>query len=450
MRGLVFIIVFVSLLPLVFFQGPFVGILMWYWISLMNPQKVIWNSVFASVPYALIVAVATLVSWLLYQREPKFPPASKTTVLLVILMLWISVTSMLGTGPADQIDEIWQLAEKMLLMTILAYTLTTTLARLDQLILVCVLSIAFYGVKGGLASLLLTGGMSRVYGPEGTMIGDNNDLGVALTMILPLMFYLRERYRQPSLKWPLLALIGLTFLGDIFTYSRGALVALCAMGSMLWWRSRRKLSMAVLIAVATLGVWNFAPPEWFDRMGTIETYQQDSSAEGRLYLWQLTWAMAKKRPITGAGFHWSYDPNSVNRQLWDSGLPRLTHPRAPHSIWFEMLGEHGFVGLAIFIAILASIALDARWLVRRSRGDPDLLWANNLGRMVQASLIGYCAGGTFVTQAMYDGLYAVVIIAAAGRRILAAELASRDAAAIAQRAAAAPRPHRVLTPQPTG
>jgi putative inorganic carbon (hco3(-)) transporter len=448
MRGLVLLIVYFSALPFIFFSGPFWGILMWYWISLMNPQKVVWG-VFADIPYSFTVAVLTLLCWLLSQREPKLPPMNKTTVLLVILAVWIAVTSIFGIGPTDQIYEKWQLAEKMLLMTIVAYTLTTTRLRLDQLILVCTMSIAFFGFKGGLFSLLLSGGAFRIYGPEGTMIADNNDLGVALTMILPLLFYLRERYQQPYLKWAWPALIGLTFLGDIFTYSRGALVALIAMGGMLWWRSRRKVSMAVLIVIAAFAVWSYAPEEWFARMGTIETYQNDASAEGRIYLWHLAWDMALKRPITGAGFHWSFSPASVNRLLSDSGLPPLTRPRAPHSNWFEMLGDHGFVGLAIFVAILISTALDAGWLVRRSRGDPHLVWANSLGRLLQASLVGYCAGGSFATQAMYDGFYAVVIIAAAARRIVAAEITSRDTAALT-RAIAVSRPRTELRPQPTG
>ena len=448
MRGLILLIVFFSALPFILVHGPFFGILMWYWISLMNPQKLVWNSVAAGIPYAHIVAVSTLLWWFLSKAEPKLPPMNKTTGLLVMLAVWISVTSILGTGPGDQIYEKWQLAEKMLLMTIVAYTLTTTRLRLDQLIVVCTLSIAFFGVKGGVFSILFSGGTARIYGPDGTMIGDNNDLGVALTMILPLLFYLRERYRQPSLKWPFLVMIGLTFIGDIFTYSRGALVAMFAMGAMLWWRSRRKVSMALLIGVGAVGVWNFAPEEWMERMGTIGTYQEDASAETRIYLWHLAWDMALKRPITGAGFHWSNDPASVNLQLRDSGLPPLTRPRAPHSNWFEMLGDHGFVGLAIFISILISTAVDAGWLVRQSRGNPDLEWANSLGRMLQASLVGYCAGGSFATQAMFDGFYAVVIIAAAARRIVAAEIAARDAAAFGTAMPLVPRPRSGLRPQP--
>jgi putative inorganic carbon (HCO3(-)) transporter len=448
MRGLAVGILFFGLLPFIFVRGPFFGILMWFWISLMAPQKIVWNSMFAVVPYALVVAVATLISLAVSRAEPKFPPASKTTVLLFLLMVWISVTSWFGIGPPDQIYDKWLLAEKMLFMTIVAYTLTNSRERLDQLIIVCVLSIAFWGFRGGLIAVT-TGGAAHVFGPDGSMIGDNNDLGVALTMILPLIFYIRERYRHPRIKWPMLILIGLTVLGDISTYSRGALIAMTAMGATLWIRSRKKLQILLLLVVAAVGVWNFAPAEWTDRMFTIETYQKDPSAEGRLYMWQRAWALAKQSPIVGGGFHWSYDPDLVNRLFAGSDIPKLVTPLAAHSIWFEMLGDHGFVGLGLFVAILLSAFLDARWLIRQTRRNPDLLWANNLGRMLQVALVGYCAGGSFVTLAMYDGLYAIVIIAAVARRLVAAELTTSKIATTAGRSfVAAAQPGGALKPQP--
>ena len=99
MRGLILLIVFFTALPFIFFNGPFFGILMWYWVSLMNPQKLVWNSVAAGVPYSQIVAVLTLLGWLLSKVESKLPPMTKTTGLLVMLAVWISVTSIFGTGP---------------------------------------------------------------------------------------------------------------------------------------------------------------------------------------------------------------------------------------------------------------------------------------------------------------------------------------------------------------
>jgi probable O-glycosylation ligase (exosortase A-associated) len=198
-------------------------------------------------------------------------------------------------------------------------------------------------------------------------------------------------------------------------------------------------------------VWNFAPSAWTQRMFTIETYQKDASAESRLEMWQRAWTLAKMSPIVGGGFHWSYDPNTVNRLFAGTDLPKMTGPLAAHSIWFEMLGDHGFVGLGLFVVIVASAFLDAHWLIRRSRRDPDLLWANNLGRMLQVALIGYCAGGSFATQAMYDGFYAIVIIAAAARRIVAAELAGRKVVVSPGRNfAAMTQSGATLRPQPSG
>jgi putative inorganic carbon (hco3(-)) transporter len=421
MRGLLLGVVFFALLPFILIRGPFFGILMWFWVSLMNPQQVVWSSVFASVPYALIVGVLTLIMVVAAPSEPKLPPFNKTTILLLMLMGWIGVTTLFAIGPSDLVFDKWQLSEKMLLMSIVAYALVNSRTRVEQLLLVCVLSIGFWGFRGGLITIM-TAGRARVYGPNNSMIGDNNDLGVALTMILPLIFYLRDRYRNLAVKWPVQVLIGLTILGDVFTYSRGALVAMSAMGSMLWLRSRHKVQILIVLIVAGGVLYAVAPGKWTDRMLTMEHYNQDASAETRLNQWQRCWQLALQRPIVGGGFEWSFDPVLVNRLLAETGVPPAPRALAAHSAWFEMLGDHGFVGLGLFVLILGSAFYDAQWLIRHTRNNPDLLWANNLGRMLQVALVGYATGASFVTQAMYDGLYALVIIAAAARRVVVAEL----------------------------
>jgi putative inorganic carbon (HCO3(-)) transporter len=449
MRGMVLFVVFFGLLFMVF-KRPFVGILMWFWISLMNPHRIVYG--FASgLNYAMIVAIVTLGSWLLlHPEEPKTPPRDRVTFLLVALMIWISITSLTGAGPPDEILRLWSDTEKMLLMTLVAYAMTNTRERFDQLVLVCVLSIAYYGFAGGIFTIM-HGGSFRVHGPPGSMIGDNNDLGVALTMCLPLLFYFHQRHTQLYFRWPLRVLIGLTVIGDLFTYSRGALVALAAMAIILWLRTRYKVATGVAIAIAVIGLLNFAPEQWFERMGTIQNYQEDASAESRLWMWQVSWIIALKHPITGAGFHWGWDWNWVNQQIQGSGLPPLTIPRAPHSNWFDMLSTHGFVGLVLFFSFFVVAAANAQWLIKRTRGDPDLVWANNFGRMYQVALVGFAVGGSFATLDMYDGFYALVIMGAIARRIVAAELVARNriierplAGALPAAAATQARLHRPL------
>lgn len=439
MRGLVLIFIFFGLLLLVF-KRPYIGVLMWFWISLMNPHRIIYGFA-ASISYALLIALVTLGSWmLLHPEEPRMPPRDRFTFLMLALMVWVSITSLNGVGPPDDIMMQWGLAEKMGLMTLVAYALTNTRERFDQLVLICVLSVAFWGFRGG-AFTIVHGGAFRVYGPPETMIGDNNDLGVALTMNLPLLFYLHQRYTAPRFRWPLRVLIGFVVIGDLFTYSRGALLAIAATAGALWLRTRNKAVTGIAIVVALVAVLHFAPPEWFERMQTIHSYEEDQSAESRLWLWQISWEMVKKNPITGGGFHWSWNWPWVNQHIIPgTGLRPMIISRAPHSIWFEMLSNHGFIGLALFIGFIVLTALNAQWLIRRTRGSPELLWANIFGRMLQAALIGYVIGGSFANFDMYDGFYALALMGAVARRVAAAELAAQKRPVEAPLAGALPLP----------
>jgi putative inorganic carbon (HCO3(-)) transporter len=421
MRSLLLDVIFFSLLPFIF-RWPYLGVLMWFWVSLMNPQ----DYAYSTLPYALMVAVVTLLAWM-FSKEPKLPPKNATAILLCLLMVWVTVTSAFALTPTSAVWDRWLLSEKMFLFTVLAFALTNTRERLDQLIAVCALSIGFIGFVGGIFTIN-HGGAYRVYGPNSSTVGDNNDFGVALVTMLPLLFYLFQRYPQRYLKGPLLVALVMNFISTLFTYSRGALVAIIFMATTLWLRARlaHKFVFAILFAIAIAGVFEFAPPEWFDRMNTIQTYKDDESAESRLYVWQLSWAMAQHHPVLGAGYRWMYFPKIVNSTLADSGLPALKKPRAAHSIWFQMLSDHGFVGLGLFLGLFFTGLLNAAWIVRRSKGTPALRWANDLGRALQASMIGYAAGGTFASLEMWDGYYVILVIAAAARVVVAKELAKKS------------------------
>jgi probable O-glycosylation ligase (exosortase A-associated) len=261
------------------------------------------------------------------------------------------------------------------------------------------------------------------------MLADNNDFGLGLIVMLPLVFYQRHLATNRHVRRGLMLMGFLVTLAVFFTYSRGALVGVCAMGAVFWLRSRAKFATALLIAVLAVSIYSVAPEQWFKRMGTIETYQDDGSAMSRIHLWQVSLRIAELHPITGGGFRVTFWPTVTNNMLRGTDLGRLTKPRAAHSIYFDALSEHGWVGLSLFLMILGYSWVNCAWLTRHSRNRPDLAWANLLGRMGQAVLVGYATAGAFASQAYLDEYWCIIFIFEAARRLLAKQIAPAGALA---------------------
>jgi probable O-glycosylation ligase (exosortase A-associated) len=425
MRGMIFFMAFVSSLPFIFIS-PFNGVLVWYVFSFGNFHTLIWGGPFASLNYAYVIAVATCVSWVFSRSDAKRLPLTPLVVLTLLFSLWITVTSWVALAPAQDVWTKWTLVQKILLMCLVGYALTTSRERLNRLIWAVTLTIGGWGVKGAVWSIL--GGGTRIHGPDGGMLADNNDFGLGLIVVLPLIFYQWQLATNRKIRLALMAMGFLVTLAAFLTYSRGALVGVCAMGTVFWLRSRAKFSSALMIAAVAVSIYGLAPIEWFNRMGTIETYQDDGSAMGRIHLWKVSLRIAELYPITGGGFRVTFWPIITNNILRGTDLPRLERPRAVHSIYFDALSEHGWIGLCLFLAILGYSWRNCVWLVRRSRERADLVWANLLGRMGQAVLIGYATAGAFASQAYLDEYWCIIFIFDAGRRLAAREIGARISA----------------------
>src|SRR4051812_45070241 len=294
MRGLLFFVIFVASMPLIF-VSPFYGVLMWYILSLGNFTAITYGF-FSQLNYAYVIAVLTLVSWLMFSSEKKWIPLTPIVLLTLLFSAWMTITSLFALAPSDLVWDKWTIVHKVLLMALVGYALTTTPARISQLVWVVILSIGFWGVKGAITGVI-TGGGNRLSGPGNSAIADNNDFGLALDMILPLIFYKSQLAESRWLRHALLCMGALVTVAVVLTYSRGALLGLAAMAAVLLARSRAKVPIAVLIITLGTLIYNFAPQAWLDRMNTIEEYNKDESAEARLYMWQVALQIADQRPV---------------------------------------------------------------------------------------------------------------------------------------------------------
>ena len=165
MRDLLITIIIFGSIPFIL-QRPHIGIVMWTWISLMNPHRLGWGMV-NSMPVAITIGAVTVAAWLM-SREDKKVPWDPIVGLMVVYLAWTTFTLTLALVP----DAGWQLYQKFaksLAMIILTLILMRSEKRFVALIWIIVLSIGFYTVKGGVFTLM-TGGQFTVWGPPGSVI----------------------------------------------------------------------------------------------------------------------------------------------------------------------------------------------------------------------------------------------------------------------------------------
>jgi probable O-glycosylation ligase (exosortase A-associated) len=237
----------------------------------------------------------------------------------------------------------------------------------------------------------------------GSFIAGNNEMAMALVMTIPLMRYLHLQEQSRFVRLGLAAMMFLTVLATVGSQSRGALVGLVVTGAIFWLKSRKKIVNGAFFAVTAVVAFSIMPAEYFERMNTIKTYEEDASAMGRIKAWTVAWNMANDR-LFGGGF-----------ETWQAPVFYLygfggEDARDVHSIFFEVLGEHGWVGFVLFMSLLGLTWLKCSTIIRAGRKQPDKLWARDLAAMIQVSMVGYMSAGAFLGLAYFDYIYHLVAV----------------------------------------
>lgn len=383
------------------FSKAHVGVYLWTWISLMNPHRLSWGFAY-SFPFAQVIGLTTIVG-LLTSRQPRNPIMHSETVILALLMFWVTCTTFFFAINPEGAYREWDRFLKIQVFIFLSILLVSDKGKLHGLIWVFVFSLGFYGVKGGIFTVL-SGGGSRVWGPDGSFIGGNNEMALALLMTVPLMRYLHLQETRKWIKNSLMFSMLATMLAIVGTQSRGALLGIIAVGFFLWLKSPKKLGMAIMVIIATLFIVAFMPETWWERMDTINDYQSDASATGRINAWWVAWNVAVAT-FTGGGANMFTDATFARYAPDPSAIHDV------HSIYFEMLGEQGFIGLFLFLALGVTFWKRCNALIRNYRLDKELSWAADLGAMLQVSFIGYAVSGAFLGLAYFDYYYNLVATA---------------------------------------
>lgn len=418
MRDLLLVSLFVLALPLAVWR-PSWGALGWAWFGIFNPHRYAWGFA-TTLPFATAIFTATAIG-ALFSSEPKRLKGGAATAVLLIFICYMVATTFLALLP----DKAWPTLERTLKIQLGTLLVLTILYRKDHVIaLMWVIagSIGFYAIKGGLFTIL-TLGAHRVWGPDASYISDNNAFALATIISIPIWAFLYTQYRERTwIKLGIIAAIGLSTVSAIGSHSRGAVLAIIAMAAFMWLKSRLKLALGALIVIATIGVVSFMPEQWAERIETITNPRADESANSRLETWTMLLNLANDRPLTGGGF------DAYSDSIYEKYNPSYRGTRyAAHSIYFQVLGEHGWLAFSLFLIFWALVWRMCSQIARSSKGRSEYHWAYWLAQMIKVSIVAYLVGGAFLNLAYWDVPYYLFVAAAITRSVLKQAQASEPA-----------------------
>lgn len=427
MRDLALLLITVGLVPLILMR-PWTGILAWFWVGLMAPHWLPWGFM-RGFPIAQVVALATFAG-LVFNNDRRPMPMTREIVMLGIFAAYTAMTSYFAVNP-DGAWWFWQHLMKILLLTFLAPIFIYGQQRIMLLLLVITVSVGFYGFKGGIFGIL-TGGSHMILGPPNSYLEGNTFIGLAMVMILSLILVTARVFSQNMIAFSFpaitrnaksIGLLGyaafwLTGLAIIFTFSRGAWVGLIGVSPFIFARLRRK-GLLIFLALAAIVVVGLSfPDRVLERWDSLVNYEEDNSAMQRILSWGVNLNMAIERPLVGMGFNkedkgmtwWMSYANFVGD--WGPSL------HSPHSIYFNILGAHGFGGLLVFLLLGVFTFFTLNRIRVEAKRKPGQLWLSEYAWGLQIALIAYFTAGAFLDVPYFNLYYAIIALAVIMQREL--------------------------------
>jgi probable O-glycosylation ligase (exosortase A-associated) len=412
--------VILALLPFMLYamgKRPFIGLGLWIWTALFFPNG--WLYGIASViRYNLLFAGITIIGYLIWKTKPRFK-LTATGVLVLLFFAWTTASTLMGMGNPDFAWDFWGRFGKVILLFVFVLAIIENKLHVDFFLWCAVLSVGFFADLEAL-KYLGSGGGHKIEGMSGHVLGDRNELSIAFVMILPMCAYLVQEYgkRSKLLSLALLGTMALVVIAVIGTQSRGGFIVLVALGIYFFFKSERKGLVTVLLVALVLGMSQLVTDEWVSRIQSVDSADQDASFMGRVVAWKLSFILASHHPFFGGGFKalenfpvWQALTQEFGSFSWfytGNNVPDPDRVHAAHSVYFQVLGDHGFAGLAIYLGFLAGAFYKARNVARTARRLKLPDWIPRLAVTLQLTLFAFCLGGLSLSFAYFDLTFAVI------------------------------------------
>ncbi|MFN4136168.1 MAG: putative O-glycosylation ligase, exosortase A system-associated [Novosphingobium sp.] len=417
-----FLLTFVAAFLAAGFRRPFIFVLAYTYIDIVSPQKVSWG-ILAQIPISLIAFLLAFGAWFVAE-DKNGTRFSLRQFLMLALLVYCGIATQRADFPVEAAEK-WSWVWKALVFAMfLPLTLRTRL-RIEALTLVMVLSIGVIVIGGGIKTLTGGGGYGtlRLLVDNNTGLYESSIISAVAIAVIPLALWLSRfgtifppEWRVKVFAWALCFSCALMPIG---TGARTGLVCVVVLAALILRTAKRRVMIVSLMAVGALIAVPLLPADFVARMSTIRNHQSDESASTRVAVWKWTLEYVERHPF-GGGFD-AYRQNRVEynavtaRQAGDNNTaleyrPVVDEARAYHSSYFEMLGEHGWPGLGMWLALHLLGLWQMEVLRRRYRKEESeaFRWVAPLAEALQQAQVIYLVGSTFVGIAFQPFCYMLV------------------------------------------
>lgn len=389
-------------------RRPFIWVLAYLYIDILAPQKIGWTLT-PMLPISFIAFLLAFAGWAV--ADPK--AETRFTLrqgILAALLVYCFLSMQWADFPVDAAFK-WEWVWKALVFAIFLPVTLITRLRIEAAALVLTLTAGAIIISAGMKTALGGGGYGSLY----FFVNDNSNIyesstlaTVAIALIPIILWFMRHGTIFPPDRRVRIfggALIFACLLIPVGTEARTGLVCIAVLGLLMLRDVKNR--MMYLLAAGAVGVMAlpFLPASYYERMATLGSVESDQSASTRMQVWSWTLDYAAENPL-GGGFD-AYRGNEFTYRLpvtREEGGALVTEiedvtdsGRAYHSSFFEMLGEQGWPGLIMWLALHALGLLQMERIRRRwrDREAPAEQWQGPLASALQFANIIYLVGASF-------------------------------------------------------
>lgn len=396
MRDLYIALVYVGIVGMGL-AAPFVLALCYVWVDMFYPQYM--TDYLSSVPVAAIAGIGAIVLYIVLDRRSP-PRLTLTIVLIVLFAAWVTLTTTWAEVPEFAWIK-WGWAFKTVMFAAFVPFVIRSRVQIEAYLLTYLFAVSANMIPFGAKAAVGGGGYNVALGllPINIGLGDGSAMStVSISLITIILFLMRHSIilPYPKLRVPMMGFLLLfAILAPLATVARTALAGYAVVAAAIWIRSKKKLVATVVLAAA-IGIAASATSDgWTERMSTVANPEQEESADTRLLVWKWTLGYVAEHPL-GGGFE-DFRINALYHE------PKASDPeghweraRAFHSMYFEVLGEHGYIGFAMFMSIALLSIVTLLRVLRQTRNQPHLKWCNDLAFALLTSLLAVMACGAFI------------------------------------------------------